>query len=1106
MMTDILNSFFYSPSENLLLYGSYDTGFVVLSVIIAIFASYMGFEVATQAASTDKVARKRILISAGSIALAGGVWSMHFIGMLAFELCTQVGYDWTLTAVSYIPSIFASFVALNIIIREQISLKQIFVGGVLMGSGIGAMHYIGMAAMEMAPLLRYDLIMFGVSIIVAVVLAMLSLWVRFGIAGMNTSILSPRAGNLLAAIVMGAAISGMHYTGMAAARFVRPPGLELSEQPENISLYLAGAVSLETFIIICLVLGTSLLFRYKDISDSANIGVQRIRAMMDTAIDGIITIDGNGIIESTNKAVTDILGWTSADLVGHNVKKIVPNTYAQDHDYFISNYLKTGKSKIIGKSREVEALNKKGELVEVTLAIGHVHQKNEDFFVAFISDIRERNEMERALQTNEAKFRSLISNIPGIAYRCLNQKGWPMVYISDAVERITGYPAEDFTLPNPKRSFSDLYHPDDKDKINLLDTYQESFALEYRIITKSGEVKWMYEHGNMVEDNINDEPWLDGFIMDISDRKLMEEDMVIAKEKAEQAAAARTAFLANMSHEIRTPMNAIIGFSDILMDMVTNDEKQKHVATINRSAKSLLHLLNDILDSAKLEKGKMDLELRPFSVTEEVDTVVSTLWLEAKAKGLNLNMNISERIQPCYMGAPERLRQVLTNLIGNAVKFTKEGGVNVSVTALDDETLLFIVSDTGIGMTQEQLDKVFDAFAQADASMSRKFGGTGLGTTISKQLVELMGGKIDVSSVLGKGTTFSFTLPLTVSESRVEEIAAQVVKLPPLSILIVDDIQQNIDLLHALFKRANHRITTARDGEQALRRMQKEKFDVVLMDLQMPVMDGLSAARERRKQEQENGLEHVPMVALTASVLDEDKQSAMAAGMEGFANKPIDFGLLSHEIARVLGLISGKASAPKTATSTLIDENRGIQLWGDKPDYYAELERFLTDWEAQFALLQGYVKTRDWQALIDLAHGLSGISGNLALNRWFEALSKLERAAAEQDSETANRCLTYLSSSFPQIQAQVAKQHQTQQAHRSDQPLDTTKAFALIDGLLEGCSHNTYEESDLHKLNDIAKQRYPTELEEIQLAFDNFDFSEAHQKLSSLRTMLQEVL
>ncbi|MEC7283201.1 MAG: ATP-binding protein, partial [Pseudomonadota bacterium] len=598
-------------------------------------------------------------------------------------------------------------------------------------------------------------------------------------------------------------------------------------------------------------------------------------------------------------------GYTQQEIIGMHASEIITpeRRHLFGDDFFSQRVVPTVQ--IIGTGREVEVLRKDGERIPVRLGVGYTKIDGKPVFVAFASDLRKRKEMEDALRESEAKFRSLISNIPGMAYRCLNMPGWPMVFISDAAIEVTGYPPEDFILPNPKRSFADLYHPGDVERLSSISPDEGAFSNEYRIVTKSGEVKWVIEHGVQVKDDNGMVLYVDGFISDITHRKVMENELKAAKENAEQAAAARTAFLANMSHEIRTPMNAIIGFSDLMLGEALREEQKSHLTTINRSARSLLHLLNDILDSAKLDKGKLDLDYRDFLIREELDLVISTFWLEAKRKKVGLVLNVDDSVANGYRGVPERMRQVLNNLIGNAVKFTHEGEVTINVKS-DEKYVYFDVTDTGIGMTQEQVERVFDPFSQADASMSRKYGGTGLGTTISKQLVELMGGNICATSEKGKGTTFTFRLPLEVVEiddyvsSELSSKAARIET--SLTVLVVDDVQQNLELLSLLLKRAGHSVETATDGQIALDKMRAKSFDVVLMDLQMPKLDGLEAAKKRREFEKENSLPPTPIIALTASVLVQDKHAAQQAGMEGFANKPVDFPQLMDEIARVLNI------------------------------------------------------------------------------------------------------------------------------------------------------------------------------------------------------------
>jgi PAS domain S-box-containing protein len=1099
VVLDYFSQLFDIPPTGLLLVGEFDNSLVILSISIAVFASFMAFQVAVQASKSKSQLQRQAILLVSSTALSGGIWSMHFIGMLAFELCTDIRYGWQLTLLSLLPAILASWIAQNLIIKPAISAKELILGGVLVGAGIGTMHYIGMAAMEMAPLLRYDIAGFIISICVAVVLAILALYARFALNKIRQTNFSEIQKSAIAAIIMGMAISGMHYTGMAAARFVVPLGMELPKQSDDISYLLALYITGVTVVIIVLVLGVNAVLKYKGISRKALDNEKRLLAIMDTAVDCIITIDEAGTILSCNRAVESLLGWSIDELIGNNVNMLVPEPDKSQHENYINRYLKTKEAKIIGSDREVFAQTASGEVIPVRLGIGHIKVQKQDLFVAFIADLRQRIEMESALRENEARFRSLLSNIPGIAYRSLDTPDRPNVFISDEVENVTGYPAKDFTLPEPKRSLADFVVDEDMKEIEETDLHgPDGFKLEYKINDRYNKTKWMLGYGRYVKSEDGKENYIDGFIMDITQRKEMEHQLVIAKERAEQAAASRASFLANMSHEIRTPMNAIVGFSEILLESDLTKSQHKQINTINQSAKSLMHVLNDVLDSAKLEKGKFQLEYRDFSLVEEIDAVVSTLWLEAKKKNLVIILDIESEVQRNYCGVPDRLRQVLTNILGNAIKFTHEGLITVSVRRGSHELIEFSVNDTGIGMTTTQLSTVFEAFEQADESMSRRYGGTGLGTTISKQLVELMGGKISATSDINIGSTFTFEIPLTPIDKALQPVnTTDNIVLPNLHILIVDDIEQNLDLLTILLTRQGHRITTARDGEQALLRMQSESPDVVLLDIQMPVMDGLTAAKLRRKQERESGLARLPIVALTASVLERDRLSALEAGIDGFANKPVDLELLNWEIAKALKLddISFENKSNKNRTNEKVNIKSGAALWGSKENYFEELKLFFSKWTNEIAKLQSTFQQSDWQALGAIAHGLKGLSGNLCLNHLMAAATNLEtKTSVSRDQgkevihqaivkviDAARECEDYLiaNTSYVKLQSHSSPNSMIVPAEK-----DVHKLISEIISLAE---KNEINDELIEQISSLSQIDYP-EVNTISNALNDFDF------------------
>jgi CheY-like chemotaxis protein/nitrogen-specific signal transduction histidine kinase len=395
----------------------------------------------------------------------------------------------------------------------------------------------------------------------------------------------------------------------------------------------------------------------------------------------------------------------------------------------------------------------------------------------------------------------------------------------------------------------------------------------------------------------------------VAERQRYEDDLRRARDAAEAAAQAKASFLATMSHELRTPMTGIIGMIELLGDTPTSAEQRRFVGALEASARSLLRVLNDVLDYSKIEAGKLELEEVDFDPREVAQEVVDLLGHAASGRGNDLRSEWGVNEVPRVHGDPMRLRQVLVNLVGNAIKFTERGTITLGVWAApggsgDAVSFRFEVRDTGVGIPPEVLPTLFQPFRQADSSTTRRFGGTGLGLAICRRLIDAMGGEIGVESEPGRGTTFWFkvrmrraaspALPGTPETSSPAAAAAQ--SRPGLEILLAEDNAVNRLLIGTRLRRLNHRVTMVEDGRKAVEAVRRGRFDLVLMDMQMPELDGAGATREIRRM---TGPEaHVPIVALTADALPEFRERYMASGLDDYVTKPVDWEALERVLRR----------------------------------------------------------------------------------------------------------------------------------------------------------------------------------------------------------------
>jgi signal transduction histidine kinase/CheY-like chemotaxis protein len=392
------------------------------------------------------------------------------------------------------------------------------------------------------------------------------------------------------------------------------------------------------------------------------------------------------------------------------------------------------------------------------------------------------------------------------------------------------------------------------------------------------------------------------------ERERRERDILLEKEKAEAASLAKSEFVSRMSHELRTPLNAIIGFAALLKDEPLSNSQRHYLELIESSGDHLLDLINMVLDHAKIAAGKLTLENIAFDLRSLIESVVSMVSQQASQKGLLFHTRITSALPTSVQGDPTRLRQIFINLLTNAVKFTPKGSVTFEVSLTDDSTLHFKISDTGLGMDEAVRSRLFQAFSQADESIAREFGGTGLGLLISRDLLQAMGGSIDFESTLGIGTSFWGTAQLDIPAPSA---SAQLTAVPNPSsgawllkgrrVLVVDDNNINRKLATAMLARLGVEITSAEDGKVGLELMQSQRFDAVLMDVEMPVMDGFAATQAWRAHERENGkTARLPIIALTANAMAEDQARCFAVGMDGYVAKPMGMAQLQSELLRLI--------------------------------------------------------------------------------------------------------------------------------------------------------------------------------------------------------------
>ncbi|HUO29581.1 MAG TPA: PAS domain S-box protein [Bryobacteraceae bacterium] len=903
--------------------------------------------------------------------------------------------------------------------------------------------------------------------------------------------------------------------------------------------------------------------------------VSLIRAIHNVSLDGILVVDDQDLIVSHNQRFLDVWRIPPADISGGDaaggpdqvlLSKVIERV--KDPEGFVS------------RVRELYADPKVNDYCEIEMKDGRTLERYSSGLLSeqgqylgrvwFIRDITERKQAEQALQSSEEKFRQLAENIDEVFWM-MSPGSDKFLYVSPAYAQVWGRTVES-VYQNPA-SRLEAIHPEDLAQSRLLFARQmrgEPVETEYRIRTPEGKEKWIRGRAFPIRDHAGQLIRIVGIAADITERKRYEADLIRAREEADGANLAKSAFLANMSHEIRTPMNGILGMAGLLLDGDLGPRQRKRAETVCDSAKALLAILNDVLDLSRMEAGKLKLEQAPFDLRAIVEGVADLMALKSQEKGVELLCFIEPDVPTYLIGDADRLRQVLNNLAGNAVKFTAAGHVSIRVrleNSGDPQEIRFAVSDTGIGIPEDKHDLLFQPFSQVDISTSRRYGGTGLGLSIVRKLVEMMGGKAGFESHAGQGSCFWFTAALqrqpaverprrlslagrrvlvvddnAASRSLIMELLAfweasavavrsaeealdlmkgpagtpfdgvvvdlempdtsgeqfaalmadrpelngvSLVLLTPLRLasdserwsrlgfaghvgkpvkqgelgtclasvlgygpaparppvlpkqsrtsrgqraqihlLVVEDNEINQQVALGILENLGYRVELVADGHSALRALAEKDYDLVLMDCQMPGMDGYETSQRIRRPDTPVRNHEIPIIAATAHAMAGDREKCLAAGMNGYVPKPLQPHLLEQAIEEWTGGSPARPDAEqlpppkpplKESPAPFDREDFVERLMGNEDLARRILRGFVEDMPRQIALLAEAVNNEDSQAARLTAHSVKGAAGNVGGTEMREIAWKLEQASRAGDLTAVSAALPELAASFERV-------------------------------------------------------------------------------------------
>ncbi len=862
----------------------------------------------------------------------------------------------------------------------------------------------------------------------------------------------------------------------------------------------------------------------------------------------IIATDLNGTIQVFNRGAEALLGYTAQEVIGINNPTIFHDpTEIMEREHEILNITgetPTGIDVFVSKTnigehdtREWIYITKDGKHLNVRLTVTGIYNidKERIGYLGVAIDITDRIQMEKSLQHSEHLFRMFVEHTPAavamfdteVRYLAASQR-WYKDYGLEG-KNIIGKSHYEIFPEIPlrwKRIHQRVLAGEplrtDEDSFERLDGSMEWLRWDVR--------PWRDEDGQ-----------IGGIIMFtevITERKIMQNDLKRTKEEAERANAAKSQFLTRMSHEIRTPLNAILGLSHLAHTPATESNLNDYLNKIESAGTNLLQIVNDVFDFSRIESGSLQLEIQNFDFNDVLHAIQSRFEPAARAKGVNFKIETGPNVPNELRGDPSRLLQILSNLVDNAVKFTHQGEIHISTQEEERQKdmvrLRITITDTGIGFHTDTLEHLFSPFVQADESTTRTHEGAGLGLSISRDLARLMSGDINAVSTVGAGSAFTVTVKLGIATQSLQKHNtnnAQLTAIAGAKILLVEDNAINLQIAKELLLRHNLIVDTASNGKEAVAAVQKKHYDLVLMDIQMPVMDGLEATKAIRALP---NTETLSIVAMTAHNLQYDQNQSKKSGMNGHLTKPIDREMLEATLVKFISPLthtpSFKETSPpvfqyndekptdaplntqKIPTFLTLDIAGALNRTANNVGLYTKLlSEFAVEFEDTAKLLHDKIKSDQKENItraIALAHSLKGVAGNLGIKDVHRDAATFERALDANDIASAETALEKLSSSIPLALTDIAIYLEAVRPNpapaTSDSPLEIEAASLLLEKLHKELLANQLDSVDTvaELKTTLGRPELISTLTNLEQAANNFDFQQAHYHLATLTRAL----